>query len=42
LQTDGTSPATVANRVRAQVGTTAAVTDIVTQRKVVGSNLTAV
>jgi len=42
LQTDGTSPATVANRARVQVGTSAAVTDIVTQRKVVGSNLTAV
>ncbi|MCW2991726.1 MAG: hypothetical protein JWM73_2320 [Solirubrobacterales bacterium] len=42
LQTDGTSPATVAGRVRAAVGTTAAVTDIVTQRRVIGSNLTAV
>lgn len=42
LQTDGTNPATVAARVRKQVGTSAAVTDIVTQRKVVGSNLTAV
>jgi putative ABC transport system permease protein len=42
LQTDGTSPSTVAQRVRAQVGTSAAVTDIVTQRKVIGSNLTAV
>ena len=42
IQTDGTSPATVAARVRAQVGTSAAVTDITTQRKVVGSNLTAV
>ena len=42
IQTDGTSPATVARRVRAQVGTSAHVTDIVGQRKVVGSNLTAV
>jgi putative ABC transport system permease protein len=42
LQTDGTSPAAVAQRVRAQVGTTAQVTDIVDQRHVVGSNLTAV
>jgi len=42
VQTDGTSPATVANRVRAKVGTSAQVTDIVNQRKVVGSNLTAV
>jgi putative ABC transport system permease protein len=42
VQTDGTSPATVANRVRAQVGTSAQVTDIVNQRNVVGSNLTAV
>ncbi|MEA2218731.1 MAG: putative transport system permease protein [Solirubrobacteraceae bacterium] len=42
VQTDGTSPATVAGRIRRQVGTSAAVTDIVTQRKVIGSNLTAV
>lgn len=42
VQTDGTSPATVAARIRARVGTRAAVSDIVTQRKVVGSNLTAV
>jgi putative ABC transport system permease protein len=42
LQTDGTSAATVAQRVRAQVGTSAHVTDIVNQRKVIGSNLTAV
>jgi putative ABC transport system permease protein len=42
LQTDGTSPATVAKRVRSQVGTGAQVTDIVDQRHVVGSNLTAV
>jgi putative ABC transport system permease protein len=42
VQTDGTSPATVARRLRSQLGTTAAVTDIVGQRKVIGSNLTAV
>jgi putative ABC transport system permease protein len=42
VQTDGTSPATVADRVRAHVGTTAQVTDLVNQRKVTGSNLTAV
>jgi putative ABC transport system permease protein len=42
VQTDGTSPATVARRLHAQLGTTAKVTDIVNQRKVVGSNLTAV
>jgi putative ABC transport system permease protein len=42
VQTDGTGPATVAHRLRAQLGTTAAVTDIVEQRKVIGSNLTAV
>jgi putative ABC transport system permease protein len=42
LQTGGTSPATVAARVRTLVGSSAQVTDIVTQRKIVGSNLTAV
>ncbi|MCW3048394.1 MAG: transporter integral rane protein [Solirubrobacterales bacterium] len=42
VQTDGTSPAVVANRVRAVVGPRAQVTDIVNQRHVVGSNLTAV
>jgi putative ABC transport system permease protein len=42
LQTDGTNPATVAQRVRAQVGTSAQVNDITTQRAVIGSNLTAV
>jgi putative ABC transport system permease protein len=42
LQTDGTSPSVVSQRVRAQVGTSAQVTDIVNQRKVIGSNLTAV
>jgi putative ABC transport system permease protein len=42
IQTDGTSPKTVAQQVRRQVGTSGQVTDIVDQRKVVGSNLTAV
>ena len=42
IQTDGTSPSTVAQRVRGVVGTGAQVTDIVNQRKIVGSNLTAV
>jgi putative ABC transport system permease protein len=42
LQTDGTSPKTVASAVRTQVGTSAKVTDLVDQRKVIGSNLTAV
>ncbi len=42
VQTDGTSPATVAGRIHRQVETSAQVTDIVNQRKVVGSNLTAV
>ncbi|MDX6691557.1 MAG: putative transport system permease protein [Solirubrobacteraceae bacterium] len=42
VQTDGTNPKTVASRIRNQVGTSAAVTDIVTQRKIIGSNLTAV
>jgi putative ABC transport system permease protein len=42
VQTDGTSPAKVAARIRPRVGTTAQVTDIVNQRLVVGSNLTAV
>ena len=42
VQTDGTSPAVVSQRIRARVGTSAQVTDIVGQRKVVGSNLTAV
>ena len=41
-QTDGTSPAVVAKRIQAVVGSSAAVTDIVNQRHVVGSNLTAV
>ncbi|MGI8511056.1 MAG: ABC transporter permease [Solirubrobacteraceae bacterium] len=42
VQTDGADPGTVAQRVRAQVGTSAQVTDLLNQRKVVGSNLTAV
>ena len=42
VQTDGTSPAVVARRIRARVGTAAQVTDIVDERRVVGSNLTAV
>jgi putative ABC transport system permease protein len=42
VQTDGTSPATVASLIRPLVGTGAQVTDITNQRKVVGSNLTAV
>jgi putative ABC transport system permease protein len=42
VRTDGTSPAIVADRLRAVVGTSAVVTDIVNQRKVIGSNLTAV
>ena len=42
VQTDGTDPAIVARRLRAGVGTRAQVTDIVGQRRVVGSNLTAV
>ncbi|GAC1320364.1 MAG: hypothetical protein NVS2B9_07280 [Myxococcales bacterium] len=42
VQTDGTGPATVARRISALVGSGAAVSDIVDQRHVVGSNLTAV
>ena len=42
LQTDGTNPSLVARRVRDVVGTAATVTDIASQRTVVGSNLTAV
>ena len=42
VQTDGTSPAAVARRVRAVVGPGAKVTDLVNQRVVTGSNLTAV
>jgi putative ABC transport system permease protein len=42
VQTDGTPPQTVAARVRHAVGQRAQITDIQTQRRVVGSNLTAV
>jgi putative ABC transport system permease protein len=42
IQTDGTSPRTVAGRVRHVVGAQARVTDISDLRRVVGSNLTAV
>jgi len=42
VQTDGTSPVTVSKRISAVVGTTAQVTNLVNQRHVVGSNLTAV
>jgi putative ABC transport system permease protein len=42
VQTGGSDPAAVARALRARLGTSAAVTDIVNQRKVVGSNLTAV
>ncbi|MDX6731997.1 MAG: putative transport system permease protein, partial [Baekduia sp.] len=42
VQTDGTSPATVARRLQGVVGTSAAVTNIVDQRHIIGSNLTAV
>jgi putative ABC transport system permease protein len=42
IQTDGTSPRTVAATVRHAVGTSAQVSDIADSRRVVGSNLTAV
>lgn len=42
VDTGGASPSAVAERVRAAVGPGAAVTDIVTSRRVVGSSLTAV
>ncbi|HEY6887929.1 MAG TPA: ABC transporter permease, partial [Solirubrobacter sp.] len=42
VQTDGTSPRTVAQRVRTLTGAGAQVTDITDSRRVVGSNLTAV
>ncbi|MEJ7657012.1 MAG: ABC transporter permease [Thermoleophilaceae bacterium] len=42
VKTDGTNPSTVAQALRSRVGTGAQVTDIASQRKVVGSNLTAV
>ena len=42
VQTDGTNPALVAKRITAVLGSNASVTDIVNQRHVIGSNLTAV
>src|SRR5439155_14534562 len=42
VQTHGASPGTVAQRVRRVVGTGAQVTDVDHQRRIVGSNLTAV
>jgi putative ABC transport system permease protein len=42
IQTDGTDPDVVSQRLRQRLGTSAQVTDIVNQRTVVGSNLTAV
>jgi putative ABC transport system permease protein len=42
VQTDGTSLVTVSKRISAVVGTSAQVTNLVNQRHVVGSNLTAV
>ena len=42
IQTDGTSPARVAQRLTARVGPAVHITNIVDQRQVTGSNLTAV
>src|SRR5207248_1104213 len=42
ISTDGTSPSTVATRLRAALGTGPSVTDIQSARTVVGSSLTAV
>ena len=42
IQTDGTGPAVVARRVSRRIGSSAQVTNIVNQRHVVGSNLTAI
>jgi putative ABC transport system permease protein len=42
IQTNGAGPGAVAKRVRSAVGTSALVTDIQNQRRVTGSNLTAV
>jgi len=42
VNTDGTAPPVVADRLRAALGPTAAVTDIVTSRRVIASTLTAV
>lgn len=42
VNTDGTAPPVVADRLRAALGPTAAITDIVTSRRVIASTLTAV
>lgn len=42
VQTDGTSPGVVSQRLRSRLGAGAQVTDIDNQRRVIGSNLTAV
>jgi putative ABC transport system permease protein len=42
VTTDGTSPPTVGARLRAALGPTAGITDILTSRRVIGSTLTAV
>ncbi len=42
VSTDGASPATVADRVRTELGTTASVTDISSSRRIIGSSLTSV
>ncbi|CAN5582532.1 hypothetical protein BH20ACT18_BH20ACT18_05500 [soil metagenome] len=42
VQTDGTSPGVVSQRLRSRLGPGAQVTDIDNQRKIIGSNLTAV
>jgi putative ABC transport system permease protein len=42
VRTDGTSPPIVGRRLHAALGTSAQVSDITTQRRIVGSNLTAV
>ena len=42
IQTDGTNPAVVARRATARAGSAARVTNIVDQRQITGSNLTAV
>jgi putative ABC transport system permease protein len=42
VQTSGSSPSAVAHRIQRQLGTSAKVTNIEDQRKVIGSNLTAV
>jgi putative ABC transport system permease protein len=42
VQSDGTDPGRLAQRIRDRIGTAALVTDIADQRRVIGSNLTAV